>query len=688
MKRNAYLLLLGLLLLVAATLASCGGKASDTLTQPHTANYLADSARLLGRVDALFDRQEYAAIPPVIDSVFLLPLATPATPDGLSETEATYFCRRALRDLMVTYNILRTVDEGYQHLDRIEQLHHPMVEQHCRLALWGAKAQMLMPLGRHKEALDYLNRASAVTDETDWPDYEIYWTAAAGITYMGVDSVATGAERSLLRAIDIARRTGVTNSLHNHGLARLADIYLQQGRYEESIDLCSDVLQTSNTKETYFSHLVAAENLTKAYTLLGMWDEALRYCAIGTNYDLAKEVDNNLKARFYLAKAAIHAEQHEPDSMLVAMHQADSCFQRTGDVYMRLLMDIEHARFLSYVPDSLTDALHRFDALDGKVPPHRRQFFDYYRGDALVRAEAWQAAIPPLNSAITGLLAIREQHLAGQAARLLAQCYQHTGQAAQLAEFFPRYLALTDSVTATDKLRQLATANIRFASREKEARNRLLSAEVETKQSYLVASVAAALLMAAAVFAVWCVYIARRRAWYLQRRFIEQEREVAESRLAVQESELRQLVSTRQELNNRNRRLLAQLTTIQANHEDTCHLDKVIESLQSALITSEEEEKFRTAFLKLYPAAVNCLRTCCPGITRSEELFAMLAAMKLNTEEIARTLGIARKSVTKIRYRLRPKLDLPEEADVDEHLRMIIQSPSVPNADTNTDKNL
>lgn len=688
MKRNTYLFPLGLLLLAVATLASCGGKASDTLTQPHTANYLVDSARLFGRADALFDRQEYTASIPLLDSVFRLPLATPTTPDGLSEAEATYFCRRALRDLMVTYNILHTVDEGYQHLDRIEQLHHPMVEQHCRMALWGAKAQMLMPLGRHKEALDYLNRASTVTDEADSPDYEIYWTAAAGITYMGVDSVATDAERSLLRSVDIVRRTGVTNNLYNHGLARLADIYLQQGRYEESIDLCIDVLQTNNSAGTYFSRLVAAENLTKAYMLLGMWDEALRYCAIGINYNSGKVVDNNLKARFYLSKASIHTERHEQDSMLIAMHQADSCFQLTGDRYMNLFMRIERARFLSYVPDSLSTALDHFARLNPEVPPHRRQFFEYYWGDALVRAEEWQAAIPRLNNAITRLLDIREQHLAGQAARLLAQCYQHTGQAARLTEFFPRYLELTDSVTTDEKLRQLATANIRFATREKENHNRLLTAEVETKQSYLVASVAVVLLLLLTVFAVWGVYIARRRSWYLQRLFIEQEREVAESRLAIQESELRQLVSTRQELNNRNRRLLAQLTTIQADHEDTCHLDKVIESLQSALVTSEEEEKFRAAFLKLYPAAVNCLRTCCPSITRSEELFAMLVAMKLNTEEIARTLGIARKSVTKIRYRLRPKLDLPEEADVDEHLRMIIQSPSAAYTDTNTDKDL
>lgn len=39
---------------------------------------------------------------------------------------------------------------------------------------------------------------------------------------------------------------------------------------------------------------------------------------------------------------------------------------------------------------------------------------------------------------------------------------------------------------------------------------------------------------------------------------------------------------------------------------------------------------------------------------------------------------------TKIRYRLCPKLDLPEEADVDGYLRMIIQSPSA--TDDNTDK--
>lgn len=682
MNRTSFLSIVPLLLLALALLGSCaGGNGTVATANTHSPNYHADSLRLFARADTHYDREEYPAIVPLLDSVFRLPLQSSATPDGLTEAEATLFCRKALRELMVNYNITRNVDDGYRLFDRIEQMHLPIVEQHCRMALWGAKAQMLMPLGRHAEALNYLNRAAAVTDESDSPDYEVYWTAAIGVTYMGVDTIDTRARQVLHRCVDVARRTGVTNQMYHHGLARLADIYLQQGRYEESIDLCRQALDMSNPEANHFARLVAAENLTKAYSLLRMWDEALHYCAIGTSYLPEHEVHNNLKGRFYLAKATIHAERQQTDSMLTAVHCADSCFRRTGDVYMRLLMDIEHARFLSYVPDSLPTALRRFDALVGEVPPHRRQFFDYYRGDVLVRAREWQQAIPVLNDAIGALLAIREQHLAGQSARMLARCYREAGQAERLAEFFPRYLELTDSVTATDRLRQLATANIRFATREKESRNRVLSAEVESKRGYLIASVATGAALLLAVCAIGWVYIARRRSWNLQRVVIEQNREVAESRLALRESELRQLVATRQELNNRNRYLLAQLTTIQAEHDDTCHLDKVIESLQSTLITTEEEEVFRTAFLQIYPTAMNRLRTCCPGITRSEELFAMLATMKLNTEEIARTLGIARKSVTKIRYRLRPKLNLPEEEDVDACLRAIIQSGTTNNAD-------
>lgn len=67
------------------------------------------------------------------------------------------------------------------------------------------------------------------------------------------------------------------------------------------------------------------------------------------------------------------------------------------------------------------------------------------------------------------------------------------------------------------------------------------------------------------------------------------------------------------------------------------------------------------------------LRDVCPNITKNEELLCMLIMINQTTEEIARILGIASASVTRIRYRLRPKLHIPEKASLDAEIRRIMK---------------
>ena len=72
-------------------------------------------------------------------------------------------------------------------------------------------------------------------------------------------------------------------------------------------------------------------------------------------------------------------------------------------------------------------------------------------------------------------------------------------------------------------------------------------------------------------------------------------------------------------------------------------------------------------------AALIRLRDVCPNITKNEELLCMLILLNQSTEEIARILGIASASVTRIRYRLRPKLNIPEKASLDAEIKRIMK---------------
>ena len=658
-----------------------------------SARYHADSLRLFGPATRLFEqRQEREAIR-YCDSTFMLPACldpdAPPHPDSLNTAEARLLCNRALRSLMTGYNRLMDFEGGRRHLDSLEHLRLPFVERYCLRALLTAKAQMMMAPEHHAEALQCLNRAMqlAHTDDSlaaklsaadlkrayasgllERPENDSYWSAAAGITYMGVDSASTRAELAFERVMDIALRTGFRGGLYPHAIARLADIYLSQGKYEQSIALCRQAIATTPPDRTDEQGIyIAAENLTEAYRRLGLYDEALRYCALVTDAPSDFEVLNNLRGHSYLNKANILAETDRTAEALVALQQADSCFRRTGNDYFRLQTSLQRAHLLSLVPDSLPAALHIFASLEDSIPAHRQAFFLFYYGNACSQAGQYARAIPMLERAVTESENISERFMAHQAARLLTECYRHTGRADRLADFLPRYQALSDSIASDAKIRQLASANIRFETEKKEQENRALTAEVALKDSRLRTTllVGTLCLLLAAGIIIWVV---------MRHRAIRIRQEAAATLLREQEAQLHSLIRDRQQLNDRNLDLVRQLSDIQATHESTCNLDSIMESLQQSLFSKEDAERFRQNFSAVYPTALNRLRSRCPDLTYSDELFCMLAMLQLDNSEMARTLGISKSSVSKTRYRIRIKLGLPEGADADIEIRKVMSA--------------
>lgn len=366
-------------------------------------------------------------------------------------------------------------------------------------------------------------------------------------------------------------------------------------------------------------------------------------------------------------KAAVLAEMNRSADALVALQQADSCFNRTGNDYYKLQAALERAHLLTLQPDSLEAGLRIFTTLEGQIPAHRQAFYLYYYGSACAQAGQYSRAIPLLESAVTESENISERLMAHQAARLLTECYRHTGRLALLADFLPRYQALSDSIASDAKIRQLAAANIRFETEKKEQENRALTAEVALKDSRLRTTllVGTLCLLLAAGIIIWVV---------MRHRAIRIRQEAAATLLREQEAQLHSLIRDRQQLNDRNLDLVRQLSDIQATHENTCNLDSIMESLQQSLFSKEDAERFRQNFSAVYPTALNRLRSRCPDLTYSDELFCMLAMLQLDNFEMARTLGISKSSVSKTRYRIRIKLGLPEGADADTEIRKVMSA--------------
>lgn len=100
--------------------------------------------------------------------------------------------------------------------------------------------------------------------------------------------------------------------------------------------------------------------------------------------------------------------------------------------------------------------------------------------------------------------------------------------------------------------------------------------------------------------------------------------------------------------------------------------DETRQELQKlTILTDDQWEQFRGLFEKIHSGYLNRLREKLPGLTPAETRFMALAKLNLNYKEMANTLGISVQSVRVIRHRVRKKLNLPEEADLNDVVQTI-----------------
>jgi tetratricopeptide (TPR) repeat protein/DNA-binding CsgD family transcriptional regulator len=109
-------------------------------------------------------------------------------------------------------------------------------------------------------------------------------------------------------------------------------------------------------------------------------------------------------------------------------------------------------------------------------------------------------------------------------------------------------------------------------------------------------------------------------------------------------------------------RLQAQLSDKELNDEQV----QTISALSNhAILTDDDWDQFKIHFEKVYPGFLHQIKTMAPDITSAELRFAALSKLRISTREASNLLGISPSSVNKTRQRLRHRLDLNQDIDLE-----------------------
>ncbi len=128
-----------------------------------------------------------------------------------------------------------------------------------------------------------------------------------------------------------------------------------------------------------------------------------------------------------------------------------------------------------------------------------------------------------------------------------------------------------------------------------------------------------------------------------------------------------QLKQFTEQINNK-RKLVKDLES-KLNKQDN---NELLNQLQeSTILTDEEWEQFRKLFEKVHSGFLIRLKEKLPNLSPAEIRFMTLAKLKFDNKEMASTLGVSPESIRVTRYRLRKKINLPEDGDLEELVNMV-----------------
>jgi tetratricopeptide (TPR) repeat protein len=110
---------------------------------------------------------------------------------------------------------------------------------------------------------------------------------------------------------------------------------------------------------------------------------------------------------------------------------------------------------------------------------------------------------------------------------------------------------------------------------------------------------------------------------------------------------------------------------MQENSASAGQQETITELSNLTILTEAEWDQFKTLFEKNYPRFFQRLKTKAPDITAAEQRMAALTRLQLTTRQMASMQGISPDSVHKTRQRLRQRLGVSNEVNLEEYFSQV-----------------
>ena len=245
-----------------------------------------------------------------------------------------------------------------------------------------------------------------------------------------------------------------------------------------------------------------------------------------------------------------------------------------------------------------------------------------------------------------------------------ASFYEGSGDLQSALMAYKEIVTLKDSILNTENAKQLAEMQTKYETERKEKEIILLESknamQARTKNALIIG------LVLIGVISVLLINILRLRAKKSKtdKQLVELELENAKNELFFKKQKLMDFTHAMKEKNELVEELKTQLDKRNDETAYEAKLENINQLVQSIILTEEDWKEFKKIFQAVHGNFFIKLKHRFPDLTNSEVRLAALMKLNLSGKEMANILGISQDSVTKTRYRLKKKMSLPNDTNI------------------------
>ncbi|WP_088341108.1 tetratricopeptide repeat protein [Robiginitalea sediminis] len=441
----------------------------------------------------------------------------------------------------------------------------------------------------------------------------------------------------VLKGLEIFERLGDSIRIAD-AMNHLATLEHNLGNFQKAIDYNSGALAIYEAHGDTYYQAQALNDIGLMHKLMNDEKRALEF--FDRSLKKSEEAGvTSLKVAAFTNIGSVHIQMGQPKNAIGFLEQA-----------IELGQSINAQRRMAIARNRLAEAL----LLDGKP------------------TEALEA----LNLAQTYALQTGSPSILRTSFENYSAVFETLQQPQKALEYYKKFKTISDSLLNSEKVRTIEGLRVQFDLTKKEADLALQEEAIKTLNAKAQADRLTKGLYAGGMFSFLAI---SGGLFFGFRQRIKRNRIAREKQEAIYRQEIEH---KKKELASQTLHLVQKNTFLEELQENLENLRKSPEKFKMefrriAMLLRKEKasdkdwETFKTYFAQVHNDFDQKLKTFSPDISEKEIRLAAFLRMNLTTKEIAATMNVLPESVLKSKYRLKKKLGIKQEIDLNEFLNTL-----------------